>query len=66
MKTFYMTFGCCHLFADYFVKILAENVEEAHKKATENFGTKWSWLYDEKKWTVVDSFPGGQIGRTLV
>ena len=44
-KTFYATFGCGQPHAKCYIKVYAENEEEAREWMFRQFGDKWSMMY---------------------
>ena len=51
MPDFYMTFGASHVFANFWVRIVAPDEDTARRAAAENFPQKWSSVYSEGRFT---------------
>lgn len=48
METFYGTFGMGQTLGNSYVKILAEDMQQAHQIMYENYGQMWAFAYKEK------------------
>ena len=61
---FYLTFGCCTIFRNNWVEVMAPDYAEARRLVFSQFGKEWSMLYHEEDFQK-KFFPEGKIGETL-
>ena len=56
IKTFYATFGCGQPHENCYIKISAENENEAREWMFRQFGDKWSMMYTSAEEAGVEKF----------
>ena len=56
MKTFYATFGCGQPHENCYIKVVAEDEEEAREWMCRHFQTKWSMMYTSAEEAGVEKY----------
>ena len=61
---YFLTFGVNHPLSDNWIEIEAPNHEIARSRAFSNFGDKWAFVYEEKRFEP-KYCPMGKVGKTI-